>query len=128
MFDALVHGQDRNIARAAQAAVRENPLEASQRADVAVGIGPDAVHGVGPRQVQRFFVDGAAYMGEVVAGLLSENFNSLAHSYLILVIIPYAIPGPIGSRSMAKSYKKNRKIIPTRTMFDPERTNSGINR
>ena len=70
VLNALVHGQNRDIARAAQPSVRENPLQAAQRTDVAVGFGPDAVHGVGSRQVQRLLVDGAAYVGEVVAGLL----------------------------------------------------------
>ena len=70
VLDALIHGQDRDIARAAQPSVGENPLQTAQRTDAAVGFGPDAVHGVGSRQVQRLFVDGAAYVGEVVAGLL----------------------------------------------------------
>ena len=87
VLDALIHGQDRDIARAAQAAVRENPPEAAQRADVAVGIRPDALHGVGSRQVQRLLVDRAAYVGEVITSLLPENFNSLAHIITFLGLI-----------------------------------------
>ena len=83
VFDALIYGQDRDIARTGQAPVGEDPLQAAERPDVTVGFDPDLVDRIGCGQVKLALVDRPAHMGKVVFGLLPENFNGF-HNFTIL--------------------------------------------
>ena len=51
MLDALVHGQDGDVAGAGQAPVADHLLQAAQHGDGTVGRGVDAVHEVRARQM-----------------------------------------------------------------------------
>ena len=86
VFDALIHGQDRDIARTGQAPVRKEPLKIAQRPDVAVGLGPDAVYGVWARLVKPALVDGFALVVEVVDGILVQNICNVFHFDFILFV------------------------------------------
>ena len=69
VLDALVHGQDRDVSGARQAAVGQDLLEVAQDRDRAVRDAVDAVHEVGPGQVQRVARDAFAAVLEERAGV-----------------------------------------------------------
>ena len=84
VFDALVDGQDRNVARAAQPAVSQQTLQAVQRRDIAVGGCPYLLDGMRGGKVQRTLVDGFAGVGEQVFGLVAQQFDGLVHDFVRL--------------------------------------------
>jgi hypothetical protein len=69
VFDALVDGEDRDVAGAAQAAVVEDGLQAAEHARVAVGDGPDALHEVGAGEMEQLLGHGLAAVLEQVSGV-----------------------------------------------------------
>ena len=73
MLDALVHGQDRQVARARQAAVAEQGLQVAQDGHGPVGGGEHAVHEIGPGQVQLVLGDALAGVFEQRARVRAEQ-------------------------------------------------------
>ena len=69
VLDALVNGEDGDVARAGQAAVPVEGGEAVERLRIPVGIEPHAIDGVGTGRVDQFLVDGFALMAQVVVCL-----------------------------------------------------------
>ena len=63
VLDALVDGQDRDVAGARQAAGVQQPLQVAQHVRRAVGVDEDAVDEVGARQVQAGRREGLAACG-----------------------------------------------------------------
>src|SRR5436190_3268327 len=52
MFDPLIDGQDRHVARASETPRVEEPLQAAKHARRTIGCGKDAVDEVGTRQMK----------------------------------------------------------------------------
>ena len=73
VFDALVHGQDRKVAGAGEAAAVIHPLEIVQNALVPVGLGENAIHEVGAGQVALVFGNSLRGVLEKVVGLVAES-------------------------------------------------------
>jgi hypothetical protein len=72
MLDALVHGKDRNVARAREAAVTEELLEAAQHRHRPIARVEDPIDGVRPGQVQRFLRDRRALVLEQRLRVLAQ--------------------------------------------------------
>ena len=75
MLDALVHGQDREVARAGQAAVREHLLQRAQHGHRPVRRREHAVHEVGTGQVEGL-------LGDALAAVLEEGARVAAQQVL----------------------------------------------
>jgi len=73
VLDALVDGQDRNIAGACEAAGVVDPLEIVQNALVPVGVGENAIDEVRPGQVELVLRDGFRSVFEKVVGFVAER-------------------------------------------------------
>jgi hypothetical protein len=73
VLDALVDGQDRNIAGACEAARVVDPLEIVQNALVPVGVGENAIDEVWPGQVELVLRDGFRSVFEKVVGFVAER-------------------------------------------------------
>ena len=59
MLDALIHGQDRDVARATQPAVRKDALQVAERRKIAIRSAPDAIHRIGTGQMEPLARDRA---------------------------------------------------------------------
>jgi hypothetical protein len=64
MFDSLIDRKDRQIPRAAEAAVRKNRLEASQNADIPIARTKNPVDPSRSRKMEFLFCNRLAYMLE----------------------------------------------------------------
>ena len=73
VLDALVDGQDRDVARAVEATVREQALQRAQDRRRAVAVLDDAVDEVGAGQVEAVPRDRGALVTEEVLRLLAED-------------------------------------------------------
>src|ERR1035437_9883813 len=78
VLDALVHGEDRDVARAAQAAVLEDRLEAAEDARGAVADRPDPVDEVRSGQVELVAAHRLAAVLQQVLRVLAENLFYVA--------------------------------------------------
>jgi len=78
VLDALVDGQDRQVAGAGQAAVLEERLEAPEHPSRPVAVLPDAVDEVGPGQVELRLGHCLALVLEEPPGILAQNLLQLA--------------------------------------------------
>ncbi len=74
MFDALIHREDGQVARAGEAATAVKRLKAAQHLRVAVGQRKDAVHEIRSRQVKPFLRHGFALMFQESLGGIGEKF------------------------------------------------------
>jgi hypothetical protein len=86
VLDALVDGQQRQVARAGQAAVVEQRLQVAQHRRLAVGLGDDAVDEVRAGQMQPRRRDAAAFVLEKFVGLVAEQFDDVGHGASVLCV------------------------------------------
>ena len=78
VLDALVDGQDRDVAGAGQPAGVEHQLEVPQHARAAVGLGDDPVDEIGAGQVQRLLGDRALWLSRLSASAPSSLATSIS--------------------------------------------------
>src|SRR6185437_1768752 len=77
VFDALVDGQDREVAGAAQAAGREQLAEVAEHRHRPVGVHPHPVDEVGPGQVQLALVDAVRLVRQQRLRLVAQQLLDL---------------------------------------------------
>ena len=77
MLDALIDGQDRDVAGAAEASGVEQLLQRRQHPGRPVGRREDAVHKIRAGQVQRVFGDSPALMLQQRRLVSEDRLNSL---------------------------------------------------
>ena len=73
VLDALVDGQDRDVARPGQAAGVDEPLQVAQHGRGTIGVDEDPVDEVRARQVQVVLGDRLALVLEQALGVVSEQ-------------------------------------------------------
>src|SRR5438067_752557 len=80
MFDALIDGQDREIACATEPTLINNALQVAQYSITAIRPGKEPIHHVGAGQVQTFF--GYFWLAKVEQrfGLFTEQMSDRCHS------------------------------------------------
>ena len=69
VFDALIDGQDGEVAGSGQAAGAEESLKVAENPEVAIAGSEDAVNEVGARQMQRLLGDGLAHVFQQTVSL-----------------------------------------------------------
>ncbi len=80
VLDPLVHRQNRNIPRARQPAMAEQPLQVPQHAVVPVRHRKGPVHEIRAGQVQPVLRDFRVLEVEQIIGLVAEQFCDLLHN------------------------------------------------
>ena len=78
MFDTLVDRQNRDVARAAQAAGIQDLLEVAQDDRRAVGLRDDAIDEIGSRQVQTGGGKTTTFVTQQGVGIFAQQFNGPA--------------------------------------------------
>src|SRR5690606_35567817 len=82
MLNALINGEDRDVARVCKATRREQRLHRTQDLRTAVGCREDPVDEVRARQVQPALVDGLALVVEKRTGFVAEDVDDAGGTYL----------------------------------------------
>jgi hypothetical protein len=78
VFDALVNGEDREIACFAKAAGAEEPLEIGEHAEVTVRESVDAVNEIGAREVEALLGNFGGFEAEERFGFGAEELFDVA--------------------------------------------------